>query len=140
MSIHDESRGPVWGWGDAPDGDTWHHAGNTRAEAIAYAHALRGESGKAEPWYGYICEGRYLSPGGAAAMVVNLDEMLDRLSELEEVAAFDESPFKPRVSKPAAQAALEEAIRAWATQHLTSADHFTLIGEPEQVPPPRFDS
>lgn len=136
MSIHDESRGAVWGWASAPDADVWTGAGKTRKEALAYAQ----EQFDADGGYGYICEGRYLSAGNAAAEVVNLEEVLDRLAEIEEVMGFDESPFEPKVSKPAAQAALEEAIRAWADAHLTAGDRFTLVGVPQAVTAAHFDS
>jgi hypothetical protein len=117
-------------WGIADDGaggeGGWRGGYATREEAVA---AGRAEYGDAAFW---IREGeRYRSRDFVHN--VNATNIVDRMAEDAADEAGDAAEDWPEVSQ-AARAALVEALRAWADEHVPAPRFWQPVGESERVP------
>lgn len=120
---------PVWGYAESDDSERWSGGFKTQAEA---EDACRDDFG-----HGYVCEARWISPGKVAAWASDMNFLLERMDELEEVpGAFDEPIFDidGQEATDTARAELGELTAAWAEKHIKSR-HWICTGEPIRVEP-----
>jgi|SRR5271169_3404386 len=111
----------LWGYAESADSERWDGPFKTRAEA---EDACRLDGG------GVICEGRYISAAKVAADTLDMDYLLERMEEHDDVlGCFDDPIF---TAKPLAEMALVKAVEAWAEEYI-DCGYWRCTGEPIAV-------
>jgi hypothetical protein len=114
--IYSETK--VWAWAEHAESERWEGSYATREEAEASHDG------------GFVAECSVIIPENVARAVADVDDLLERMDQYDDLfGAFDDPVFEVE-NRPAAQADLEEAIAAWAKQHLGPLRPFLVTGDP----------
>jgi hypothetical protein len=136
-AMAETGKAESWCWAESEDSEQWSHAGSSREDAIEYAYEQAEELELTPGYYGYIAKSQPVDVEKAARLTVDVDRLLEQMDESDDMnMAFDEAVFELQAPGAEAEAALQDALAAWAAKYVTANGKFLVSGKYEEVPPP----